>query len=202
MRFLSIFLFLSIFFSVHCGATEYQVDVMRSDIGFVIKHIFTKVHGEFTQFKGTFTIDDLDLSIKRVAFTIYPNSINTQNEDRDGILKGRHFFDVSTYPEITFVGKSTRKTGSNYDITGDLKMHGVTKRVVFKAEDLGSEKNTFGQTMARFTATTTIDRYDFGLVWNQTLDTGGVLVDNSVKITVDLEASPIPKAIKPKNLKR
>lgn len=191
-------LFLGVLLLGQVWATDYQVDPSHSNIGFSIKHMFTNIGGQFTDFKGTFSMDDTNSVIRNISFSIKPSSINTNNAKRDGHLKSPDFFDVAKYPEITFVGRAGKNPTGSYEFGGNLTLHGVTKQVIFQGELLGSGKTPFGQDVVSFTAHAKIDRKDFGLVWNKVLDNGGIMVGNDVVITVDIEASPILKVASPK----
>ena len=170
-------------------ADAYEIDASHSQVGFRIKHLVGKVPGRFTKFAGTVEYTPGKPETWKVVATIDPASINTDNEKRDGHLKSADFFDVAKHPEMSF--KSTKVAGVKGDgakLHGELTMHGVTKPVVLDLELGGTTKDPWGNTRAGFTATGTINRKDFGIVWNKTLDTGGLMLGEEVLISLDIEA--------------
>ncbi|MCM2304501.1 MAG: YceI family protein [Elusimicrobia bacterium] len=170
-------------------ADSYEIDASHSQVGFRIKHLVGKVPGRFTKFAGTVEFTPAKPEAWKVVATIDPASINTDNEKRDGHLKSADFFDVAKFPEMTF--KSTKVAGVKGDsakLHGELTMHGVTKPVVLDLELGGTTKDPWGNTRAGFTATGTINRKDFGIVWNKALDTGGLMLGDEVAISLDIEA--------------
>ncbi len=171
------------------SASEWTVDKAHSSIGFTVSHmVISKVPGKFTDFDGNVTFDPAHPADGSVSFTIQAASISTDNEKRDSHLKSADFFDVEKYPEITFVSTKVEPGNDNhYQITGDLTMRGVTKPVTFDAVLNGVVDDPWGNTKSGFTATTTINRQDFGVNWSKTLDTGGLVAGNDVDITVELE---------------
>jgi polyisoprenoid-binding protein YceI len=176
------------------NATEYGFDKAHSHIGFTVKHILSKVPGQFADYDGSFTFDPAKPESSKVDVTIQAASINTAVEMRDNHLKSPAFFDVEKFPTITFKSKSVSKgDGDNkYNVVGDLTIHGVTKEVTLDVDYLGSDEMPMdkeGKTKAKiaaFSATTKIDRRDFGLVWNQTLASGNLMVSNDVDIALDI----------------
>ena len=169
-------------------AAEYKVDPGHSRVGFEIKHLFSKVPGKFNEFEGTVSFDEKKVAASKVDFTIKTASIDTDNEKRDGHLKGADFFDAEKNATITF--KSTKVTGSGkkFKLAGDMTLHGVTKPVVFDVEHLGTDKDPWGTTKAGFTAKSKIKRKDFGIVWNKTLDSGNLLLGDDVELNLAIEA--------------
>lgn len=168
----------------------WNIDTVHSDVNFSVKHMMvSKVAGRFNLFKGTLEIDEEHPENSWVEAEADASSINTRDERRDGHLRSADFFDVEQYPTITFKSKKVEPKGHHeYTILGDFTMHGVTKEVAFDAEYSGQVKDLYGMNRAGLTATTTINRKDFGLNWNQTLETGGVLVSDNVKIEINLAA--------------
>jgi len=150
----------------------------------------SKVTGSFNIFKGALEIDENNLDASWVEAEADTNSIDTRDERRDGHLRSADFFDVAQHPTIVFKSKKIEKKGNNeYKVLGDLTLHGVTKEVAFDADYAGQiAKDPFGMRRAGLTATTTINRKDFGLNWNQALEAGGVMVGENVKIEINLEA--------------
>ena len=166
----------------------YNVDPSHSTVAFSARHLMvSKVRGRFTDFTGTITIAEqpLDSSVEAVAQVA---SITTNDEQRDGHLKSGDFLDVETYPTITFRSTSVRKDGSDYVLLADVTIKDVTKAVEFELEYEGTEKDPWGGTRIGFSAEAEINRKDFGMEWNMVLETGGLLVGEKVKLTVDVEA--------------
>ncbi|PUB14532.1 YceI family protein [Paenisporosarcina sp. OV554] len=171
---------------------KWNVDTAHSSIGFSVKHMMvSKVRGSFGDFGGEVEANETDLTAANIAFNIKVASINTGNEDRDNHLRSSDFFDAETYPEIKFVANNITKKDDEYEIAGDITIKDVTKPIVFEAEYGGKGTNPWGQEVVAFSAETKLNREDFGLTWNQALETGGVLVGKDIKITIDLEANPV-----------
>ncbi|MFN8587219.1 MAG: YceI family protein [Candidatus Eisenbacteria bacterium] len=171
----------------------FNVDKSHSEVGFDVRHFFSKVHGRFNGFTGKIVFDEKTPANISVEASADANTIWTDNERRDGHLKSADFFDVEKFPTITFRSTKVVANGKNkYKITGDFTMHGVTKPVTFDAEFLGmGQVGVGGQswgTKAGFTATAVINRKDFGVSWNKTLDNGGAMLADEVTISLNLEA--------------
>lgn len=174
-------------------ATEYEIDAAHTEIGFKAKHVVGKVPGRFTKFSGSFTYDAKNPKAWKATATIDPASINTDNEKRDGHLKSPDFFDVAKCPEMSF--KSTKVTdvkGDHAKLAGDLTMHCVTKPVVLDLEIGGADKDPWGNATASFTASAKLNRKDWGIVWNKSLDSGGVLVGETVEIVLEVTGNAKP----------
>ncbi|MEO3793243.1 YceI family protein [Nonomuraea sp. B10E15] len=173
------------------AAGTYNLDVAHTRVGFVVKHMMvSKVRGSFDTFSGSVTIAENPLE-SSAELTIKADSITTGVADRDGHLRGDDFLSAGKYPEITF--RSTRVVGHKGDeftVAGDLTIRDVTKEVELTVEYGGAGTNPWGQAVWGYTITTEIDREEFGLTWNQTLETGGVLVGKKVKIEIEGEANP------------
>lgn len=170
---------------------KFTVDKPHSEIGFDVRHFFTKVHGRFNDFQGTIVFDEKDPSAISVEASAVAASISTDNERRDGHLRSADFFDVEKYPSVTFKSTQVTPAGKNkYKVAGDFTMRGVTKPVVFDAEFLGSGATNMG-TKAGFSAVTTINRKDYGIVWNKSLDNGGVMLGDEVTISLSIEANQV-----------
>lgn len=177
-------------------AETWTVDKAHTQVGFEVRHFFTKVHGRFDDFSGAITGDLASPQSASVAFTIKTASINTNEPKRDAHLKSADFFDVEKLPEITFKSTSIKPTGKDqFDVTGSLTMHGVTKEVTLQAALLGTAKDPWGGTRAGLEITTTLDRKQFGIVWNKVLDAGATMLGDDVKVTIDVEA--VHRAEKP-----
>jgi polyisoprenoid-binding protein YceI len=159
-------------------------------VHFSVRHlVIAKVRGSFGRWSGTIQVPDGDFSKATVSVAIDASSIDTGVADRDKHLKSADFFDVETHPELRFIGKRVQpRSGAEIDVVGDLTIKGITREVILRVEQHGQAKDPWGNVRAAFTAKTTIDRKDFGLTWNQVLETGGVMVGDRVEIEADIEA--------------
>lgn len=170
--------------------SNWTLDLTHSGAAFSVRHLMVStVRGTLAVSGGSIQYDPNNLAAASVEATLDANSINTQTADRDNHLRSADFFDVATYPTITF--KSTRVVpeGENTaKVYGDLTLHGVTKEVVIDAEFLGVNKGMDGVERAGFSGSTKINREDWGLTWNVGLEAGGVLVGKEIKIELDIEA--------------
>ena len=172
------------------AATTYTIDPAHSDVSFKIRHLIATVPGRFAEFDGTIIADWQKLNASSVSFVIKSASIDTRNEDRDKHLRSADFFDVEKFPEITFSSDRITKTGDDtYAVTGKLTMHGVTKEVTLPVKYLGEMTDPWGNVKAGFQIETTLDRTDYGIVWNKALETGGVLLGEDVEIEINLEVA-------------
>lgn len=173
--------------------TVWTLDPAHSQVEFSVKHMmFTTVRGEFAEVEGKVRMDPDGSEPAFVRVEIATPSIDTRNEDRDGHLRSADFLDVENHPVMSFesrrvVGDPT-ETGKSFEIVGDLTIRGTTREVVLNARFEGTGADPWGGTRAGFSAETTIDRRDFGLTWNQALETGGVLVGQEVKIRLEVQA--------------
>ena len=175
--------------SVHAADT-YTFDKSHTNVGFQVRHIFTNVSGKFTDFAGTIQIDRAKPEASTVEFTIQATSIDTSEPRRDQHLRSADFFDVANNPTITFKSTSFKANGKDsWLVTGDLTMHGVTKSVVLPVTVLGEGKDPFGNEKLGLETALTLNRKDYGLNWNKTLETGGVLVGDEVKVQIAVEAN-------------
>jgi len=177
--------------SLAAGLNEpavFKLDADHTVVGFRIKHLFSYVNGSFRKFEGSFEINPLDPAKSWVKAKIDAASIDTATPQRDEHLRSKDFFDVTQFPSITFESTAVKLTGRNKaEITGNLTIHGVTKPVVLDTVLGGVGKDPWGNHKAGLTATTKINRKDFGLGWNEALETGGVLVGEEVEITLEAE---------------
>lgn len=166
------------------------IDPSHSLVEFSVKHMMiATVKGRFSKFEGSFTADVTDLTTAQFAATIDAASVDTRDEQRDGHLRSADFFNVEEYPTLTF--KSTRierVSGDDYKLTGDLTIRGITKEVTLDATFEGTGKDPWGNERAGISAETKVNRKDFGLVWNVALETGGILVGEQVKISIQAQA--------------
>jgi len=172
------------------GAAEtYTFDKVHSDVSFQIRHFLSKVRGRFTDFDGTIVADRAKPEASSVDFTIKATSIDTDNENRDKDLRSANFFEVEKYPEITFKStKVTPKGQDRYDVTGNLTIHGVTKEVTLPVTFLGTVNTGRGE-KAGFETGITLNRKDFGIVWNRVLDAGGTTLGDDVIVSINVEAN-------------
>lgn len=169
--------------------TSYTIDSAHSNVDFSIRHlVVAKVRGSFTRFTGSLELDPDDVTRSRVTAEIEAASISTNEEKRDAHLRSADFFDVETYPLLTFASKRVERVGGRLHVTGDLTIRGITRPVVLRVEQLGLAKDPWGNQRAAFSASTSIDRKDYGLHWNQLLEAGGVMVGEKVEINLDIEA--------------
>jgi len=169
----------------------YQIDSAHSAAHFSVRHMMiSNVRGDFTKVSGTLLLDADNPANSAVEALIDAASINTREAQRDAHLKSADFFDVEKYPEMAFRSKSVEAAGDGeLRVKGDLTIHGVTREVTLNVEGPTPEaKDPWGNQRIGATATTKINRKDFGLVWNVALEAGGVLVGEDIKISIDLEA--------------
>lgn len=169
------------------AAEIFQVDPVHSAVEFKVRHLLSKAGGNFDEFSGTLRYDAQNPAKSRFEFTIQVASIDTDNEKRDQHLRSADFFDVETYPAIGFKSTRIEPAGQkgHYKVTGDFTMHGVTKSIVVDAEVLGFAETGMGM-RGGVDVETTIDRKAFGIVWNQTMDKGGVVLGDDVDIDISL----------------
>jgi polyisoprenoid-binding protein YceI len=172
------------------AAGTYTLDVSHSSIGFVVKHLMvSKTRGTFTGFSGTVVIAE-DPTQSSVQVDVDVASIETRDEKRDGHLRSADFFDVETYPTMTFRSTSVKPAGDEWIVDGDLTVHGVTGPLQLKVAFEGAANTPWGGQAIGFSAKGEVNREDFGLTWNQALETGGVLVGKKATIEIDAEATP------------
>ena len=172
------------------ATTTWQIDPAHTNVSFSVKHLMiTTVRGRFADVRGSIRLDESDLTQSFVDVEIGTTSIDTRAEQRDTHLRSADFFDVVKFPAIKFRSRRAEKVGDDrYRVIGDLTIRDVTREVVLDVTDEGRGRDPWGGTRAAFSATTTIDRRQFGLNWNQALETGGVLVGNEIKISIDAQA--------------
>lgn len=170
-------------------SAEYSIDPDHSMLDFQVRHLLSKVSGRFKDFEGNFSFDERKPDFAKVKVTAKAASIDTSNEKRDTHLRSADFFDVEKFPALSFEGKKLTATGDKkFKFEGNLTIHGVTKLVTFDIDYLGADKDPAGKVRAGFTATTKINRKDYGLMWNKTLESGNLFVGDEVTITTDIEA--------------
>ena len=171
----------------------FHVDPVHSQVGFTVRHLVAaKVRGSFTEFEGTIVIGDSAES-SSVTATIQAASITTNNEMRDGHLKSPDFLDLENHPTLTFVSSSVSpKGGDKFDLVGDLTIRGITKQVTWDLEYLGTGPGMApGDTVAGFEASLEIDRRDYNVSFEGTLENGSVVVSNKVQLTLEIEAHTV-----------
>ncbi|MFM7596895.1 MAG: YceI family protein [Actinomycetota bacterium] len=168
----------------------WQIDPTHSTVGFVARHaMIAKVRGGFTEFTGTLTLDGADPAKSSAVLTIVTSSFTSSNDERDAHVKSADFLDADQFPTLTFTSTAvTQKDDDEFIVTGDLTIHGVTHSVDVKFELLGVNQDPWGNTRIGFEGKAEISRKEFGLVWNVALETGGVLVGDTVKLELDIEA--------------
>jgi polyisoprenoid-binding protein YceI len=186
-------------------AETYKIDPNHSQVGFSIRHLFSKVPGKFNTYEGTISVDPKDLSKSVVEVSIDTASIDTGNKDRDSHLQSPDFFDAQKFPKMTFRSTSVVPQGTNKaTMKGDLTMHGVTKPVSLEVEILGMGPGMGGRKVGGFEAKGKINRQDFGVAWNKALEGGGAILGDEVDIAINVEgvtekpkeeapAAPAPK---------
>lgn len=176
------------FFALPVSAATYTIDPDHSSVTFKIRHLFSKTSGQFKQFEGTLDYEPGKPETWKAQAVIQAASIDTNVESRDKHLRSKDFFEVETYPTLTFKSvKVTDATAEGARLHGDLTMRGVTQPVVMDLAIHGVGKDPWGNTRAGFTAAIKIDRKDFGLTWNKAVEAGGVLVGDEVEITLEIE---------------
>ncbi|MGG5254156.1 YceI family protein [Neobacillus sp. SM06] len=171
--------------------TKWTIDPAHSSVDFSIRHMMiANVKGTFHDFQAEVAADVTDLTTASIEFTVNINSIDTRNKDRDAHLLSADFFDVENYPTMTFRSTSIKKLDEGeYEVTGDLSLHGFSNQEIFVVVFEGQGKDPWGNEKAGFSAQGTINRAEYGLTWNSALETGGVLVGDKVKINLQIEAA-------------
>jgi polyisoprenoid-binding protein YceI len=167
----------------------YNIDTAHSSAQFKVRHMMiANVKGEFDKLSGAVEFDPANAAVSSVQATIDVNSISTRETDRDNHLKSADFLDVAKFPEITFKSKKVAASGGSYKVVGDLTIHGVTKEVTLDVDSVSDEvKDGWGFMRRGTSATTRIDRRDFGLHFNIPMDGGGLVVGDHIDITIDIE---------------
>ncbi len=177
--------------AMQSATTKWNIDPVHTTAEFKVRHMMiSNVKGQFSGVTGVVELDPEDLTNSRVELSIDATSINTRDAQRDAHLKSPDFLEVEKFPTLTFAStRITRKDGGEVAVEGDLMIHGVTRKVVFEVEGLSEPaKDPWGNLRIGWSATTKINRKNFGLNWNAALEAGGLLVGDEVTITVDAEA--------------
>lgn len=170
-------------------ATTYEIDTAHSSVGFKIRHLFSNTRGSFEKFKGTVDFEAGKPETWKAEAEIETASINTNVPDRDKHLRGSDFFEVEKYPTMTFkTTKVLESTDKSAKLEGVLSLHGVEKPVTLNVDILGAGSDPWGNERAGFTATTTINRKDFGIIYNKALDNGGMMLGDEVEVIIEIEA--------------
>jgi polyisoprenoid-binding protein YceI len=176
--------------------TNWKLDTSHSTVEFTARHMMlTKVKGRFSDVEGTVTTDGDTPASASVNVTIKTASIDTRTEMRDNHLRSPDFLDAEQYPVITFQSTKIDGAKDQFAITGDLTIHGVTRPVTLDVSYEGAGKDPWGNDRLGFTASGAIDRREFGLTWNQALETGGVLVSNEIRINIDAQLTRVENQI-------
>jgi len=184
------FFLLSAALAANGAAVEWSVDPMHSQANFAVRHMMVStVHGSFNGLKGTVKYDPAHPEASKADLTIDATTLDTRNDMRDKDLKSENFFDIAKFPAISFVSTKVESAGEGkLKIIGDMTLHGVTKEVTWLVDGpAAAVKDPKGNLRSGATATTTINRKDFGLTWNKTLDGGGVMVSDGVDLSVEVE---------------
>jgi polyisoprenoid-binding protein YceI len=169
-------------------AGKYELDIAHTAVGFVARHILTKVRGRFTDFSGWIDVAD-EPEESSVEVEVKTASIQTNTEQRDQHLKSDDFLNVERWPVMSFHSTAVRHTGgANFELDGELTIRDVTRPITLKGEYLGTETNPYGKTVLAATARTTFEREDWNVNWNMVLETGGLLVSKKVDLEIEVEA--------------
>jgi len=188
---IAVALVVAIALPVLAHADTWKIDPMHTSVEFTVRHMMiSNVKGQFQKTTGTITVDGNDPTSAKIDATIDASSIDSRVERRDADLKSPNFLDVAKYPTITFKSTKVEAAGpGKWKVTGDLTLHGVTKPVALDVESSGKPiQDPMGNTRAGASATTKINRSDFGLTYNKVLESGGVMVGDEVAISIDVEA--------------
>jgi len=172
--------------------TKWVLDPMHSEVQFKVKHlVISTVTGSFKKFEGTMETENDDFTGANINISLDVNSIDTNQDQRDGHLKGADFFDAEQYPSITFKSTSFEKDGDDYVLKGDLTIKGITKPVTLTAEHGGSATDFYGNTKAGFDVVGKINRKDFGLTWDGITEAGSVVVSEEVKLIFNVQFAKV-----------
>jgi polyisoprenoid-binding protein YceI len=177
---------------------QWQIDPAHSEVKFKVKHlVVSTVTGHFRNFTATIEAEKDDFSDAQISFEADVNSINTNNEQRDGHLKSPDFFDAAKFPKMAFRSKSVaRVSGDKYEVKGDLTIKGKTRPVTLDVTYNGTVAGFGGSTVAGFEITGKVNRFDYGLMWNAMTEAGGVVVSPEVKLDIAAEFNQVQQAVK------
>jgi polyisoprenoid-binding protein YceI len=167
----------------------FNIDPNHSEVQFKVKHlVITTVTGRFKKFEGNMQAEKEDFSDAKINFTADANSIDTNNEQRDGHLKSDDFFNAEKYPALTFTSKELKKTGgNNYKLTGDLTIRNITKSVELDVEYEGTAIDPWGNTKVGFEIKGVVNRFDYDLKWNTLTEAGGAMVGADIKLALNIQ---------------
>ncbi len=170
--------------------SQWTVDPTHSSIDFSVKHMMiAKVKGTFHAFEANIVADAFDLTSADIQLTVDLNSVDTRNKDRDAHLRTADFFDIEKFPSLVFTSTAITKTDDGeYSVVGDVNLHGVTRSEKFTVSFEGAGKDPWGNEKVGFSAAGSLKRSDYGLTYNAVLETGGVLIGDEVKISIEIEA--------------
>ncbi len=176
-------------FLLNAQTTNWGFDASHSTVRFAVSHmVISEVEGNFSEYEGTVTTSKSDFSDADINFTIDVSSIDTDDADRDDHLRNDDFFDVAKFPNIIFKSKSMEKISENkFEVKGDFTMHGITREITLDAKYGGTIKDPWGNVRAGFKITGTIDRTLWGLKYNSTMDTGGLMIGEEIDIVCKME---------------
>lgn len=166
----------------------WNIDRSHSELTFSIRHLVSRVRGQFNKWTGTVTGDLDNWEAASVLVTIDGTSIDTNNENRDADLRGPEFFDVANHPNVTFRSTRIERNGERVRLTGDLTIRGITRPVVLEGTFMGTTRDQRGRTRAGFEVSGTINRKDYGIVWNRAVEAGGLVLADEVRIDVAVAA--------------
>jgi len=171
--------------------STWVIDTSHSSLDFSIRHLMvSNVKGTFHNFSAKVVADPEDLTTAEIEFAIDLESVDTRNKDRDAHLRTADFFDIENFPQLLFkANQIVRTKGNDYEVTGDVTLHGVTRSETFSATFEGIEKDPWGNIKTGFSAKGVLNRSDYGLTYNAVLETGGIMVGDQVKISIELEAA-------------
>ncbi|MFD1736821.1 YceI family protein [Bacillus salitolerans] len=171
--------------------SKWALDKAHSSVDFSVRHMMiSSVKGSFNEFSASIEADPSDLTTAKIEFTIELASVDTRNDDRDNHLRSADFFDVENTPTMTFTSTQiTKKADDEYEVTGNLSLHGKTNQETFLVTFEGEGKDPWGNLKVGFSAEGKINRSDYGLSWNAALETGGVLVGDQIKVALQLQAT-------------
>ena len=177
-----------IFAAQIAAAATYQIDPVHSQVEFTVDHLVVfKVNGAFNEYQGEIEADSASKSLASAKAEIKVASIDTREPKRDGHLLSADFFDAENHPLMTFTSKRVEGSGDNITVIGDLSIRGTTKEVALKGSFRGENTDPWGNVRAGFSASTVINRHDYGLSWNKALETGGVVVGDDVTIRLEVQ---------------
>lgn len=170
------------------AATTFAIDKAHSEVLFSVRHLITKVRGQFREFAGTIHLNEAQPGQSAVTFTIQAASIDTNEASRDAHLRSADFFDVEATPLITFTSRAVARRDATFDVTGTLTIHGVSREIVLPVTFEGFATDPWGNRRAGFEAEVTLNRKEYGLNWNAALEAGGFLVGDEVKVHLSIQA--------------